>query len=351
MSELELRLRVLPRQRATLLQALGRRKLAQVSLAARYFDTADLLLARHGLALRLRREGAQWVQALKATLPGSLERLEDEVRLDGPATRARPELHADTRAGKRLQALLARHGQPALLLVWRTDVTRTLRRLQSHGADIEWALDEGRVEAGDRGRDVCELELELKGGDAAGLFAAAHDWLGRHGLWLDVVSKAERGALLHAGATLPPPVKACAPKWDARAAGALSGEAMLRAMVAACLQQILPNASALADGSDDPEHVHQLRVGLRRLRSVARAMAPFAQALPAHWEDDLRPAQDALGRHVDDWQAARYLEQLATAEPAAWFAVGWLRAQAAATVDDGARALRRLGRATPFWRR
>jgi len=92
-----------------------------------------------------------------------------------------------------------------------------------------------------------------------------------------------------------PPVKACAPAWSARQTRAMDGPTMLRGMVACCLAQILPNAAAIAHGSRDPEHVHQLRVGLRRLRSIARGMQPFATCLPSGWEPAIMPVFDALG--------------------------------------------------------
>ncbi len=98
------------------------------------------------------------------------------------------------------------------------------------------------------------------------------------------------------------PVKAAPPSWGAHRARAMDGQALLRRMVGDCLAQVEPNAEALLRGSEDPEHVHQLRVGLRRLRSAVRGMAPFAGGLPARWEDAVTPVFDALGdardRHV-----------------------------------------------------
>ena len=79
----------------------------------------------------------------------------------------------------------------------------------------------------------------------------------------------------------------------------MDGATLLRRMVAACLAQVRPNADAIARGSDDPEHVHQLRVGLRRLRSAARGMQPFAGVLPHGWEATLAPVFDALGAARD----------------------------------------------------
>ena len=95
------------------------------------------------------------------------------------------------------------------------------------------------------------------------------------------------------------PVKATPPSWGAREARAMDGTTLLRRMVAACLAQVRPNADAIARGSDDPEHVHQLRVGLRRLRSAAHGMQPFADVLPHGWEATLAPVFDALGASRD----------------------------------------------------
>ena len=66
--EIELKLRVPPaRLRALLASPLLRASGTErtVHLAATYYDTPDLLLWRQRIALRIRREGRRWVQALK----------------------------------------------------------------------------------------------------------------------------------------------------------------------------------------------------------------------------------------------------------------------------------------------
>ena len=95
------------------------------------------------------------------------------------------------------------------------------------------------------------------------------------------------------------PVKAVPPDWSGRQLRAMDGQTLLRRMVGACLAQIRPNAGAFAQGRGDPEHVHQLRVGLRRLRSAAWAMRPFGAGLPPGWEAALQPVFDALGESRD----------------------------------------------------
>ena len=95
------------------------------------------------------------------------------------------------------------------------------------------------------------------------------------------------------------PVKAAPAPWSGKQLRAMDGQTLLRRMVGACLAQIRPNAGALAQGSDDPEHVHQLRVGLRRLRSTIGAMRPFGAGLPPDWEAAVQPVFDALGESRD----------------------------------------------------
>jgi len=135
------------------------------------------------------------------------------------------------------------------------------------------------------------------------------------------------------------PVKAKAPHWSGKQARAMDGATLLRRMIGACLAQVEPNAAAIVHGSRDPEHVHQLRVGLRRLRSAARGMAPFAAAMPHGWEPAVMPVFDALGQSRD-----RFV-RMTTLAPK-------LRAAGAAVADDApaseedARALaRRVGSA------
>jgi CHAD domain-containing protein len=79
----------------------------------------------------------------------------------------------------------------------------------------------------------------------------------------------------------------------------MSGAAMLRAVVAACLAQILPNAGEVAGGRGQAEHVHQLRVGLRRLRTALRELAGFGADIDPAWEPVLSTAFRALGEHRD----------------------------------------------------
>ena len=276
MLETELKFQVPTAMRAALLRAVATPAAQTVRLRAQYFDTPDGRLAAAGVALRLRQEGRSWVQTLKGTRDGLAQRLEHEVVLPAGPVVLELGRHDGTPAAVALQEALGTPAGP-LVTVFQTDVRRTWRVLRTRGARVELALDIGTVHAAGRRLPLWELELELRRGPIDALYALASRWVQRHGLWLDVRSKAERGVLLAHGLAARPPVGARAPALQR----GQSMDAALRAMVGAALAQALPNASALAGGVGGPEHLHQLRVGLRRLRSVQRLFGEADRADPA----------------------------------------------------------------------
>ena len=271
MHEVELKLQVPARARAAVDAAVaGRTPARRTRLQAAYADTPDGLLARHRLALRVRREGRDWVQTLKGAGDDTLTRFEHNVRVLAPPAgqlpRIDPALHRGTAVGDQLLALLGHDGHASLQTRYRTDVLRRTRLLRSNGAQIELAFDSGAIEADDASWPLCELELELIGGEAAALIELARRWMHRHGLWIDTRSKAERGELLARGTRMAPARSAQAVTLNRQMSPHGGWQAVLRE----CVAQIVANASQIASGEHGHEHVHQLRVALRRLRSAWR---------------------------------------------------------------------------------
>lgn len=266
--EIELRLEVPPQRAAAVRQEVAGRAGLTERLQAVYFDTADRALAAAGLALRLRREGRRWVQTLKGTGDDRLTRLEHEVPRGATAAMPalEPSLHAGTPAGDRLDGVLRDGSHGDLVQTFRTDVRRTHRQVRVRGGLLELAFDEGRIVAGDAELPVCELEIELLRGTPELVLAAARRWIARHGLWIDVRSKAERGDALARGIRQPAERKAQPVVLRRR----MSGAEARRAVLLSCLDQIVVNAGVVAGGDFADEHVHQLRVGLRRLRAACR---------------------------------------------------------------------------------
>jgi triphosphatase len=303
MTEFELKLEV-PAHCAEAVEAAVRNgPVVRQRLLARYFDTPDRLLAAQGVVVRLRKEGAQWVQTAKAPGGRPLERLEHNVDLTGRAT---PLLdlarHHGTPVGERIRRALKltlTEAFPALEQVYQTDITRLSRIVSAGEASVEIAWDSGRITAntseGRRALPVHELELELKQGSPANTVELARFWCQAHGLWLSSVSKSMKGQRLAEEQPFGAAVTAQAPRFGHRA----SGRAMAAGVLASCLDQVLANAGDVAGGCSDAEHIHQLRVGLRRLRTALRELGALIEGVDSAWEAPIVALFRALGEHRD----------------------------------------------------
>ena len=287
MLEIELKFQVPALRRAAVRRfVLGRGQVPsrRIGLQAAYFDTPDRVLAQAGIALRLRREGRQWVQTLKGAADDGLSREEHNIPLAAgevqrSAPQADPLRHADAAVGKRLLKLLEAGPGDALACIYRTDIRRLTRTLRSRYGVVELALDEGWLLAGERRLAVCELEIELLSGHPLAVLEVARRWAPRLGMWLDTRSKAERGDMLSRGASMAAPRLGS----QVRLRPGQSAREALQGVIAVCRPQVLVNAAQIGSGEFDPEHLHQLRVGLRRLRSAMRLFDndPDAAALAA----------------------------------------------------------------------
>ena len=289
-------------------------------MRAIYFDTPDRRLSAAGIALRVRQEGRERVQTLKSAGAGLLDRHEHTVRLARPRPGSAADLsgvdplrHAGTAAGDRLAAVLApREGEsaPALVPVYRTDIWRRHRLQRVRWGTVELAFDRGVIIAGDRRVPVCELEIERVSGRPEAVIDVAGQWAERHPIWIDLCSKAERGERLARDLACGPAVRAR----PVALARAMTTAQALRAVLGACLEQVLRNAGEVASGRFEPEHVHQWRVGLRRMRCALRLFEATVPALPADWEPVLAGLFRQLGAARDrDAFAQSWLPQLRAA--------------------------------------
>ena len=97
-------------------------------------------------------------------------------------------------------------------------------------------------------------------------------------------------------------------------AKAMTPAAALDAVLRSCLAQISVNASQIASGRHAPEHTHQLRVGLRRLRTALRFFdgARLADAVDAATREPLAVDAAMLFR-----QLGQARDRAAVAEPLA----------------------------------
>jgi CHAD domain-containing protein len=322
--------------------ARGRGALEQSSIASLYLDTADRRLASAGLVWRQRREGRRWIQRLSQTAgptagnyAGGTPDAAIEHEVLAPSSQPQALLHAGTAPGERLLGLLRRAEADGVAVAerFRCEVRRTTRTLRNRGTVIELGFDEGRLSAPGLRRPVRELGMRLLAGPPAALDALAQRWGQRFGLLVEPRDLAERGARLSLGQPHPALRKSLAPAFAASA----DASAALAAVIDECVAQIAHNAIALLDG--DPalraEHVHQLRVGIRRLRSGLRCFEGWAAQPGEDALAGLKALFTALGACRDaDVLDSGVIADLARAgaPPVAW--------PGAATVNDPAALLR-----------
>jgi inorganic triphosphatase YgiF len=235
----------------------------ELILKSVYYDTKDAHLRCKGLALRVREAGGRRVQTVKQSGASLIDRGEWESEVTGPA----PDL--DAALDSPLADALKGAGAGALKPAFEVTVERARRILPVGKAVIEVALDRGAVSAEGCGAPICELELELKSGAPASLFELARRLSNQAPLSLSFMSKAERGYALLDGALLSP-----AKARRQEIASDANAETAFRAIAGSNLVQITANARVLR-AARRPEAVHQLRVGIRRLRTAIVAFGPM----------------------------------------------------------------------------
>lgn len=303
MIERELNLHVPKGARAAIGKTLRAQKARKQLLHACYYDTPARALAQARIALRLRLEGTQWVQTLKSPGADALSRIELNH------LRPEPTLDLSVYKDEHIRATMVQV-QNMLALRFETRVTRLTQLIESPDAIIEIAYDQGTVYADGLELPISDIEFELISGDSGTMFTLAEQWLKQYGLILDLRSKAERGDALAklaqarrepGRATLSRKAAAqeqaehiARPRRSAipQLAPRLSAVQAYVACANECLNQIIRNATFVAGVDGDQaretlkaEHLHQLRVGIRRLRSCwklfNKQVAPIDETLSA----------------------------------------------------------------------
>jgi triphosphatase len=266
----------------------------RLKLVSTYHDTPALALHRERLSFRVRKQGREFVQTVKAENPTQADVFERKEWEDHIPSK-RPVLDAP-KTGKRLPVMVC---DEELHPVFTTTVTRTVIEISPDpSAWIEVAIDEGEIRTcnSDAVEPISEIELELKNGDPRVTFNVALQLLKAAPIRIETRSKAERGyRLLGTDGLMPHAVHVGPVALDP----AMSVEAALERIGRRCLTHLLSNEQAALAG--EPEGIHQMRVAIRRLRS---ALLALKRALPIkHYRrasEELRWLAHALGA-VRNW--------------------------------------------------
>jgi len=256
--EIELKFACGPEDLAAVLAAAPAGDDESRELISVYFDTPDRALQKAGASLRVREQAGRRVQTLKRG--EGLVREEHEAPIEG--------LAPDPQLGP-LPSLAPKGAD--LRPVFNVRVSRRQRSFRYRDAEIELALDQGEVSGGgDQKTPICEVELELKSGPPSALFHLARELSAAAPLYLTFESKAARGHALVSGE---PPGAARYNEAVELSTDCTVAEAF-EAVAGGALAQIAVNAASLRL-TPGPEAVHQLRVGVRRLRSALSTFKPI----------------------------------------------------------------------------
>jgi triphosphatase len=279
------------------------------SVTSTYYDTPDLRLWQHHLTLRVRHQGRQHLQTLKADDRMSVDLLaraewQDIIDSDHPNLNA-------PNSGRRLTKMI---GESDLRPLFVTIVRRTVLELEFASLTrIEAAIDEGEIRAVEREAAVplSEVELELESGDPAAIYDVALQLLDIVPLRIETRSKAERGYELIVADAKAPPMKV---KPVTLAAGMTVEEALQR-VGRRCVAHLLRNEPAVL--ASQSEGIHQMRVAVRRLRSVLSDLKPMLSNEHYRWvSEELKCIARLLGS-ARDWDVlvADLLEPVERALP------------------------------------
>ncbi|WP_262269347.1 CYTH and CHAD domain-containing protein [Microvirga yunnanensis] len=259
--EIELKLEVAPSELETVL---AHPLLAEKSHGARsqtlhstYFDTPDHALRQAGISLRVRRDGEQRIQTIKAARrPSSVAVARSEWEHDVESDSPDYALAKDTA----LEPFLEHSDRIAP--VFHVTTERKLRDIAYADSVIEVAADSSTIQGSERTTYFGELELELKDGTAAELFQLALSLSTAAPLRLSFKTKAERGYEAASGEQ-PTRIKA-APVVLKRK---MTSAAAFQVIAVSCLQHLMAN-EAIVRRVPEADAVHQMRVALRRLRAA-----------------------------------------------------------------------------------
>jgi len=251
-----------------------------------YFDTPDHDVTNAGFSLRIRRSGKKRIQTIKA----------DGVSAAGLFIRSEWEraVESDTPVLDYATPLPSLLGDKvdAIIPAFEVEIDRRKWNIVEGDAIVELVLDRGQIMVGDRRSPVCEIELELKAGDPAALFAFARRIDAIFPIRLGVLSKSERGYRL---------IQTAPTKFSAHAVmlggDTTAGEAF-GLIVQSCIRQFRLNETLLL-ANRNADALHQARVALRRLRSAFSIFKPMVGDAVMDLRAELRWLASELGNARD----------------------------------------------------
>ena len=256
--------------------------------AARSDDTAE----RPGRAPRAALKPPRGAKAHRFVFAVPPSRCRDlQVFVDLQSAKRRVATTADAAHEAAVRAAPDRPPQPRLA-VSEGSIACVLR---ARNARVRAEFTRTLIRTGTARKTLYRLTLELLSGSPGDLSSLAARLAERFDLWQDPRPVRAIAQAVARGADSLPPVLATSVVLDRH----MNAAAALGRMVGNCLEQILPNLAEVAAGTATAEHVHQARVGVRRLRAMLREFGAWSPGVDPAWEPTLAALFRRLGAQRD----------------------------------------------------
>ncbi|MDO4869961.1 MAG: CYTH domain-containing protein [Bacillota bacterium] len=163
----------------------------EINLHAKYYDTADLDLARNDIAYRVRLENNDPVATIK--WKGHSEdglHVREEINVPADSDEPNPELFQESRMGAKLMEVIA---DKELKCIMETKIHRQQFRIDTGEGIYEFSVDEGEVVTECGSQPIREVEIELYSGETEEMVKIGEKLQNKYGLTSENKSKYAKG--------------------------------------------------------------------------------------------------------------------------------------------------------------
>lgn len=279
------------RSNAFAASAIERKRLSET-----YFDTAELALVSSGLCLCIRTDNGVWTQELRsisARATNESSRVHRQSAVPGPEPA--PDAIGNAKLARKLKQLLASSPLEARFDV---NIDRTTMTVAGPGGDnMLLELDVGTIAAGKRKASIRTVCITLGQGRPEALLSIVREFTADGPVRLQTLDRAQAGYRLLSAKANSGAIASKSPRSVVNSD--MSGADAMVAIAGTVRAHMLHNWDVLLD-QGSAEAAHQLRVGLRRLRTTLRIVrdtvdGDYQQAL----YDNARDLSRVVGRLRD----------------------------------------------------
>ncbi|WP_089604708.1 CYTH and CHAD domain-containing protein [Acinetobacter piscicola] len=295
MQKIELKFQIPKDKRELIFKALQRKTVQHKTLKTQYLDSKQFDLSQHSILLKQRLENDEWLKKLQALSLKPIQLFEIDEDLTSIENKNQlAHYHKIKNIPEKIQKWVTEI-EAQLIVQFETEIERSTTLFNFQNSQIIVELDRGFMHVNQAQFEIYEVKFKLKQGTIQDLISFILPRVKRYGLWLDTRNKVQQGFQLVQNIQESPTQLQIPLNLDK----SNSTEIALKKVIYNCLQHLLPNSTAIASGHFNSDHIHQVRVAIRRLRSALKTFANWSQHIDLCWETELTNLFRSLGRSRD----------------------------------------------------